>query len=70
MRATSSYQGLDLTTTGANLLGSGTLVGAKPIRLTKSYTRTADDFGARDMRIYAGVERFMTIVDGSVFVSA
>lgn len=69
-RGVAHYEGLDLTTTGANVLGSGTLIGTKPMRLTKTYTRTADDFGARDMRIYAGVERFMTIRDGEVFVSA
>ena len=70
MRGVAHYEGLDLTTSGANVLGSGTLIGTKPIRLTKQYTRTADDYSARDMRIYAGVERFMTIRDGEVFVSA
>lgn len=70
VRGTSHYEGIDLTTSGSNVLGSGTKVGVKPIRLTKSYTRTADDFGARDLRIYAGVERFMTIRNGEVFVSA
>ena len=70
VRGTSHYEGIDLTTSGSNVLGSGTKIGVKPIRLTKTYTRTADDYGARDLRIYAGVERFMTIRNGEVFVSA
>ena len=70
IRGVRHYEGLDLSTSGANVLGSGQLIGNKPIRLTKQYTRTADDYSARSMRIYASVERFMTIKDGEVFVSA
>ena len=70
IRGIAHYEGLDMTTSGANILGSGTLIGTKPMRLTKTYSRTADDYGARDLRIYAGVERFMTIKQGEVFVSA
>jgi len=70
IRATSHYEGLSMTTGGGNLLGQGTQVGVKPIRLTKRYTRTADDYGARELHIYAGVERFMVIKQGEVFLSA
>lgn len=70
VRGTSHYEGLSMTTGGGNLLGTGQKIGVKPIRLTKRYTRTADDFGARELRIYAGVERFMVIKQGEVFLSA
>jgi len=68
-RATDHYEGLDLTTSGFNQLGNGTRVGVKPIRILKKYTRTSDDKSAREMKIFASVERIMLLKKGEVTLS-
>jgi len=68
-RACSHYEGIDLTTSGINTLGNGTKVGTKPIRLLKTYTRTADDKSARELRIFGSVERVLLIQDGEVMLT-
>jgi len=70
IRATSHYLGVDLTTSGLNVLGNGTRVSSKPIILTKNYKRTNGKNQAREIRVYANVERMITIRGGSVVVSA
>lgn len=70
LRCTSHYIGLDMTLSGSNFLGNGKKVGSKPIILSKTYKRTNGKEKAREMRIYASVERLMTLRNGTVLVSA
>ena len=70
IRCTSHYIGLDMTLSGSNFLGNGKKVGSKPIILSKTYKRTNGKNEAREMRIYASVERLMTLRNGTVLVSA
>jgi hypothetical protein len=69
-RSTQHYTGLDLSTTGANMLGAGTQIGVKPIQITKTYNRVTGDNQARTMRVWAQVERTMRIQNGTIEVSA
>ena len=69
IRGTRCYDGLDLTTTGQNVSGAGTLMGSKPIRLRKGYYTTTNGNVARTWRTYANVERSMTIRNGVVEVN-
>ena len=69
MRATSHYEGLDLTTSGLNSLGNGVRLGVKPLRIQKKYLRTADDKSAREMKVFASVERVMLLKKGEVTLS-
>tara|TARA_R110002153_G_scaffold25163_9_gene80042 strand:+ start:842 stop:2239 length:1398 start_codon:yes stop_codon:yes gene_type:complete len=69
MRSTSSYEGLDLTTSGAQVLGNGARIGVAPIRVLKTYARSALDNSAREMTIYSSVERILQIRRGEVMVS-
>lgn len=64
------YIGVDLTTSGFNVLGSGKRIGVKPILLQYNRKNTNNDRGAIEMRIYSNVERVMMIKNGSVMVSA
>ena len=70
LRASAHYLGLDLTTSGFNVLGNGTTVGSKPIILSKSYKRTNGKNQGREIRCWASVERLITIKGGDVVVSA
>lgn len=69
-RSTQHYTGLDLSTTGVNMLGAGTQIGVKPIQITKTYNRVNGDNQARTMRVWASVERTMRIQNGTIEVSA
>lgn len=69
-RSTQHYTGLDLSTTGVNMLGAGTQIGVKPIQITKTYNRVNGDYQARTMRVWASVERTMRIQNGTIEVSA
>lgn len=69
-RSTQHYTGLDLSTTGVNMLGAGTQIGVKPIQITKTYSRVNGDYQARTMRVWASVERTMRIQNGTIEVSA
>lgn len=69
-RSTQHYTGLDLSTTGVNMLGAGTQVGVKPIQITKTYSRVNGDNQARTMRVWASVERTMRIQNGTIEVSS
>ena len=70
LRATSSYEGLDLTKDGLNRLGNSTLIGVKPIRLLRTYHRTPEDDRPFTIRAFASVEKVMVIRNGEVMVSA
>ena len=70
VRGSLCLDGLDLTTSGANVLGSGTQIGHTPIRYTKSYSVVANQNAARTHRVFASVERQMTIKGGVVSVTA
>lgn len=70
IRATSHYVGVDLTTSGMNVLGNGKRIGVKPIIVSKTIKRNTDNEGAREMRCWASVERLITIRNGEVVVSA
>ncbi len=70
LRGTSHVTGLDLTTSSVNVLGNGRQIGSKPIIIMKKLGRTRDREGAREVRVYASVERLMTIRNGKVTVSA
>ena len=66
----SHYLGVDLTTSGFNVLGSGRKIGTKPILLQYNRKNTAGDRGAVEMRIFSTVERVMMLKSGTVMVSA
>ena len=68
-RGSRCYDGLDMTTTGANITGAGTLLGSKPIRLRKGYYTTTSQSIGRTWRAYATVERSMTTRKGVVSVN-
>lgn len=70
MRGTSHYEGVDLTTSGVNQLGVGMKIGVQPVRVLKTYARTAQDFGARELRAFASVERLMVLRNGEVMITA
>ena len=70
IRATSHYVGVDLTTSGMNVLGNGKRIGVKPIIISKTIKRTENNNQAREMRVWASVERLITIRNGEVVVSA
>ena len=70
IRASSHYVGVDLTTSGMNVLGNGKRIGVKPIIISKTIKRTAGNQTAREMRVWASVERLITIRNGEVVVSA
>ena len=69
-RGTSHYEGVDLTTSGFNTLGNGMKIGVNPIRVLKTYKRTAQDLGTRDMKVFASVERLFLLKQGEVVVSS
>ncbi len=70
LRATSHYVGIDLTTTGMNVLGNGMRIGVKPIIVSKTLRRPHDSEKARELRCWASVERLITIRNGEVILSA
>ena len=70
IRGLSHYTGVDLTTTGFNVLGNGKRVGVKPITYQALYKRTQDKRAARTLRFFSNVERVITIKNGDVVVSA
>jgi len=70
LRGKSSYVGVDLTTSGFNVLGNGKRVGVKPITYQSTYKRTRDRQGAKEVRFYSNVERVINIKNGEVIVSA
>lgn len=70
IRGTSHYVGVDLTTSGMNVLGNGKRIGVKPIIVSKTIKRTTGNESAREMRVWASVERLITIRNGEVVVSA
>tara|TARA_R110002012_G_scaffold259545_1_gene441093 strand:+ start:121 stop:1575 length:1455 start_codon:yes stop_codon:yes gene_type:complete len=70
IRGMSHYTGVDLTTTGFNVLGNGKRIGVKPIVYQCTEKRTAGKNQAREIRFYSNVERVITIKNGDVVVSA
>ena len=70
LQRTSHYIGVDLTTTGFNVLGNGKRIGVKPILLQYNKKNCNGDRGATEMRIYANVERVLMFKNGSAMVSA
>jgi hypothetical protein len=64
------YEGVDLTTNPFAQVGSGTLVGQKPIEALRTIYRTANDNDVRELRYFAIVERAMILKGGQVMVSA
>lgn len=70
LQRTSHYLGVDLTTTGFNVLGNGKRIGVKPIILQYNKKNVANDRGATEMRIYSNVERVLMFKNGSAMVSA
>ena len=69
IRGINHYCGLDLTTTGMNVLGNGRRIGVKPIIIQKTLNRPSTDVGAREMRVWASVERMIGIKNGVVTLS-
>lgn len=70
IRGVNHYVGIDLTTSGMNVLGNGKRIGVKPIIVSKTLKRTAGGADAREMRCWASVERLITIRNGEVRLSA
>lgn len=64
------FEGVDLTTNPFAQVGSGTLVGQKPIEALRTIYRTANDNNIRELRYFAIVERAMILKGGQVMVSA
>ena len=64
------FVGVNLSTSPLNILGTGTLVGQKPIQFEIDYFNTAINGPARTLRFYSLVERQFTLKGGNVFVSA
>jgi len=64
------FEGVDLTTNPFVQVGSGTLVGQKPIEALRTITRTNADNDIRELRYFALVERAMVLRGGQVLVSA
>ena len=69
-RGKNHYVGVDLTTSGFNVLGNGKQIGVKPVIYSVNKFRSNGKNGARETRIYANVERLITIKNGDVVVSA
>jgi hypothetical protein len=70
LRGKSHYVGVDLTTSGFNVLGNGKRIGVKPITFQSTYKRTAGRQGAKEVRFYSNVERVINIKNGEVIVSS
>ncbi len=64
------FVGVNLSTSPLNILGTGTLVGQKPIQFEIDYFNTGINGPARTLRFYSLVERQFTLKGGNVFVSA
>ena len=64
------FEGVDLTTNPFVAVGSGTLVGQKPIEALRTIFRTPTDNANRELRYFALVERAMVLKGGQVMVSA
>lgn len=64
------FLGTDLTTNPLVSVGSGTLVGQKPVEALLTINRTAQNNSVRDLRFYSIVERAMVLKGGQVSVSA
>jgi len=70
MRGKQHAIGVDLTTSGFNVLGNGKKIGNKPIIYQLEKTRTSNRHNQRNLRMYANVERVINIKNGDVSVSA
>ncbi len=70
LRGKAHYVGYDATTSGFNVLGNGKKIGVKPVIIQKTLKRTHNNNGAREMRIFANVERVINIKNGEVVVSS
>jgi hypothetical protein len=70
IRGMSHYVGVDLTTSGFNVLGNGKRIGVKPIVYQCKESRTAGKQQAREVRFFSNVERVINIRNGDVQVSA
>lgn len=70
LRGTSHYAGVDLTTTGFNVLGNGKKIGVKPILVNKTYQRVNGGQSAKEMRIFTAVEKIAVMRNGEVLISA
>tara|TARA_R110001606_G_scaffold90692_4_gene202578 strand:- start:2744 stop:4213 length:1470 start_codon:yes stop_codon:yes gene_type:complete len=70
LRGTSHYVGVDLTTTGFNVLGNGQRVGVKPILLNKVYNRVNGGSEGKELRIFTSIESVMVMRQGEVLISA
>tara|TARA_R110001632_G_scaffold92849_6_gene198120 strand:+ start:1162 stop:2613 length:1452 start_codon:yes stop_codon:yes gene_type:complete len=70
LRGKSHYVGYDATTSGFNVLGNGKKIGVKPVIIQKTLKRTNGHNAAREMRIFANVERVINIKNGEVVVSS
>ncbi len=70
LRGKSHYVGVDLTTSGFNVLGNGKRIGVKPITYQTTYKRTHNRQQPKEIRFYSNVERVINIKNGEVIVSA
>tara|TARA_R110000772_G_scaffold215406_2_gene325850 strand:+ start:4719 stop:6134 length:1416 start_codon:yes stop_codon:yes gene_type:complete len=70
LEAQCHFEGVDLTTDPLVQVGSGTLVGQKPIESLRTIYQTANDNHNRELRYFALVERAMVLKGGQVMVSA
>lgn len=70
LRGKSHYVGVDLTTSGFNVLGNGKRIGVKPITYQVTHKRTHDRQGAKEIRFYSNVERVISIKNGEVILSS
>ena len=71
IRATSHFNGFDLTKGSLNTFDNATTVGVKPILFEKTYDRGQDaDNQSRELRIFSSVLKTLTLRNGVAMVSA
>ncbi len=63
------YEGLSLSVSPLNIFGAGQNIGLKPISYTKTVTRTNTENTARELRIFATVEKAFSLRRGLVTVA-
>ena len=70
LEGSQNYTGCDFTIDGLPAVRNGVVVGMKPVQMLNLVTNTAHDHGGREVTYFGIVERFMTIRQGLVSVSA
>lgn len=70
LEGSQNYTGCDFTIDGLPAMRNGVIVGMKPVQMLNLVTNTAEDFAGRQVTYFGIVERFLTIRQGLVSISA